>query len=164
PSNVDDVTRLKALYEMLSGLSSSLPVVFPVHPRTQNKLAAFVQPSPGLLLTPPLGYLDFLHLMAESRLVLTDSGGIQEETTALQVPCLTIRENTERPITVDEGTNQLVGLAPDAVLDAARGVLRNGSRPSRLPALWDGQAARRILDILEVRLCPATALNGRHSS
>ena len=154
PSNVDEVGRLEALYRMLRELSQTLPVVFPIHPRTQKKMAEMVEPVPELILTPPLGYLDFLHLMSEARLVLTDSGGIQEETTALQVPCLTIRENTERPVTIEEGTNQLVGLSPAVILAAAHEVIDRGRKPGRLPALWDGAAATRILDVLEDRLSP----------
>ena len=155
PSNVDDPAQLKRLYGVLSVLSRNLPVVFPVHPRTRGRLRDLAQAEPGLLIIPPLGYLDFLHLMSEARLVLTDSGGIQEETTVLQVPCLTLRENTERPVTIEEGTNRLVGIDPAVILRAANEVLANTSKKSRIPALWDGRAATRILDVLESYLAEA---------
>ena len=103
---------------------------------------------PGLILTEPLGYLDFMKLLAEARLVLTDSGGIQEETTVLGVPCLTLRNNTERPITIEQGTNHLVGLDPQRIVAAAQRVLADPSRPGRVPDRWDGRAATRIVDIL----------------
>ena len=103
---------------------------------------------PGLILTEPLGYLDFMKLLAEARLVLTDSGGIQEETTVLGVPCLTLRNNTERPITIEQGTNRLVGLDPRRIVAAAQAVLSEPPGAGRVPDLWDGQAAGRIVDIL----------------
>ncbi len=103
-------------------------------------------------MTDPLGYLDFLRLMADARFVMTDSGGIQEETTALGVPCLTMRDNTERPITVEEGTNTLVGRDPDVILAEARKLLAGSSRAGRVPALWDGAASARIVDVLEREL------------
>jgi UDP-N-acetylglucosamine 2-epimerase (non-hydrolysing) len=103
---------------------------------------------PGLIVVDPLGYLDFMKLLADARLVLTDSGGIQEETTVLGVPCLTLRNNTERPITIEQGTNRLVGLAPNRIVDAAHKVLSAPKTAGRTPDLWDGQAAVRIVDIL----------------
>jgi len=149
PSNVDAPERLRDLYAVLVELSHSLPVIFPVHPRTRLRLSEMAgEPAPGLLLVPPLGYLDFLRLMSEARLVLTDSGGIQEETTVLGVPCLTLRENTERPITVEQGTNRLIGVDPAAVLDAARHTLGHRLTGGRIPELWDGRAAERIVDVL----------------
>jgi UDP-N-acetylglucosamine 2-epimerase (non-hydrolysing) len=149
PSNVDDIAHLAWLVRMLSDLARELPVVFPVHPRTRERLAAAHIATDSLILSPPLGYLEFLHLTSEARLVLTDSGGIQEETTILNVPCLTLRENTERPITIEQGTNRLVGTNPDDVLKAAMETLGAPRRPARAPELWDGRASGRILDVLE---------------
>ena len=157
PSNVDDPVRLESLYGVLSELAQTLPVVFPVHPRTRARLSDMACSESGLLFIPPLGYIDFLRLMSEARLVLTDSGGIQEETTVLQVPCLTIRENTERPVTVEEGTNRLIGVDPAAILRAAREAFENETRKARIPALWDGRAAGRILDVLEAHMAPPEA-------
>jgi UDP-N-acetylglucosamine 2-epimerase (non-hydrolysing) len=149
PSNVDDPAQLRKLHGALVEVSRLLPVVFPVHPRTKARLAEqSAEEAPGLKLIPPLGYLDFLRLMAEARLVLTDSGGIQEETTVLQVPCLTLRENTERPVTVEQGTNRLIGVDPAAIVDAAKQALAAPAGAARIPEKWDGQAAGRILDVL----------------
>lgn len=142
PSNVDNVEHLAALVKMLSELAGRLPVVFPVHPRTRERMAAALIPTDSLILTPPLGYLEFLRLTSEARLVLTDSGGIQEETTILNVPCLTLRENTERPITIEQGTNRLVGTRPDKVLQSALEVLQ---APPRIASPrfvgWPGKLA-----------------------
>ena len=150
PSNVDDPAQLRKLRGALAEVSRLLPVIFPVHPRTRARLAEQgAGETPGLKLIPPLGYLDFLRLMAEARLVLTDSGGIQEETTVLQVPCLTLRENTERPVTVEQGTNRLIGVDPAAIVDAAKQTLAAPAGAARIPDMWDGKAAGRILDILE---------------
>jgi UDP-N-acetylglucosamine 2-epimerase (non-hydrolysing) len=153
PSNVDLARHLEPIVETLVELSARLPVVFPVHPRTANALVRFglkrmLDNAPGLFTTSPLGYLEMLGLMAQARMVLTDSGGIQEETTVLGVPCMTLRENTERPITVEQGTNTITGLAPDKILDAASVVLTSGSKVGRVPELWDGKAAVRIRDVL----------------
>jgi UDP-N-acetylglucosamine 2-epimerase (non-hydrolysing) len=148
PSNVDDPATLRGLMMAIAELQAELPVVFPMHPRTRKQLATLNLPAtPNLKLTEPLGYLDFMKLVAHSRLVLTDSGGIQEETTVLGVPCLTLRSNTERPATVSEGTNVLVGQDPAAVTDAWRRALA-APRTGRVPELWDGKAAGRILDVL----------------
>jgi len=150
PSNVDDPARLEALVKMLGNLARSrVPVVFPVHPRTAQRITDGGFADPSVILTPPLGYLEFLRLMSEARLVLTDSGGIQEETTILQVPCLTLRENTERPVTIEQGTNRLVGVDPAAVAQAALDTLDGPPLPVRTPELWDGHASGRILDVLE---------------
>ena len=136
-------------------------MVFPVHPRTRKRLAALTGGSslealPALRLCEPLGYLDFLGLTSQARLVLTDSGGLQEETTALGIPCLTLRENTERPVTITEGTNTLVGTdAGDASLAAAREALAGGGKAGRTPALWDGKAAERIAEIFRTWRLPA---------
>ena len=150
PSNVDDLPRLTGLLRALDELARELPVVFPIHPRTRkNAMDAGFEPELGrLVTTDPLGYLEFLNLMSNAQVVITDSGGVQEETTVLGVPCLTVRENTERPATIACGTNRLVGTDPDVMLRAAREAL-HGPRPeSKLPALWDGNAARRIVDVL----------------
>jgi UDP-N-acetylglucosamine 2-epimerase (non-hydrolysing) len=149
PSNVDDIERLAALVRMLSALATRLPVVFPVHPRTSDRMQTAQISSGALILSPPLGYLEFLHLISEARLVLTDSGGIQEETTILNVPCLTLRENTERPITIEQGTNRLVGIDPADVLQAALETLETPARTARVPEFWDGHTSTRILDIIQ---------------
>ena len=147
PANVDEPGALQRLLSVLSEIAQSLPVVFPIHPRTRARLPQGFA-SEGLKLIDPLGYLDFLALTSEARLVMTDSGGIQEETTALGVPCLTMRENTERPVTVEVGTNQLVGTDPARVIPAAREVLAGHARKGAIPELWDGHAAERIADVL----------------
>jgi UDP-N-acetylglucosamine 2-epimerase (non-hydrolysing) len=149
PSNVDDPAVLARLLEALATLARSLPVVFPVHPRTRARLEApaLAASAAALRLAEPLGYLDFLSLSAGARLVLTDSGGLQEETTALGVPCLTLRENTERPITVSEGTNQVVGTDPGRIGAAAAALLARPPAP-RCPALWDGRAGERVAEAL----------------
>ena len=149
PSNVDDEERLRSLVSVLCQVSADLPVVFSVHPRTRQRMQSAAIAADGLILTPPLGYLDFLRLTSEARLVLTDSGGIQEETSALRVPCLTLRENTERPITTTQGSNRLIGTGPQAILAAARQALSEPARAGRTPDLWDGRAAVRIAGILE---------------
>ncbi len=149
PSNVDSPERLHSLMRMLVRLGREIPVVFPVHPRTRLRLEEFHVPRSGVVLTPPFSYLDFLKLLAHSRLVLTDSGGIQEETTILGIPCLTIRENTERPITVEKGTNCLAGVDPDRILACAIERLSSPMPSLAAPDLWDGRAARRIVDVLD---------------
>jgi len=149
PGNVDGAARLARSLEAIAPVRREVPVVFPVHPRTRASLDA-VPPSAlaGLRVVEPLAYLDFVHLMASAACVLTDSGGIQEETTALGVPCLTLRPNTERPITVTQGTNRLVDTDPARVA-AAWAEIREGRWPAgRLPELWDGKAASRIVRIL----------------
>jgi UDP-N-acetylglucosamine 2-epimerase (non-hydrolysing) len=149
PSNVDGMEHLASLVNMLTELARHLPVVFPVHPRTKERMASAGLGECGLILTEPLGYLEFLRLTSEARLVLTDSGGIQEETTILQVACLTMRENTERPITIEQGTNRLVGTDPKKILRAALETLDAPPRLLAPPELWDGKASARILDVLE---------------
>jgi UDP-N-acetylglucosamine 2-epimerase (non-hydrolysing) len=151
PSNVDNLERLTALVEALSRICADLPLIFPVHPRTAAVLTrAGVSDAAGQLrLLAPLGYLDFLQLMSHARLVITDSGGIQEETTILRVPCLTVRDSTERPITVACGWNRLVGTNPDALLAAFHNLFKEGIPRGETPPLWDGQASRRILDVLQ---------------
>ena len=148
PSNVDDAAHLVPLVLMLGEIARRLPVVFAVHPRTRARMEAAGIHDSGLILTPPLGYVEFLRLTSEARLVLTDSGGIQEETTILGVPCLTLRENTERPVTLTEGTNRLVGTDPACILLAVRDVLDAPPLSARPPQFWDGRASARILDVL----------------
>ncbi len=149
PSNVDDLEQLRILMAALVRLSERLPVVFPVHPRTESRLESLGFDCPSrLLLTPPVGYLEMLGLMKDATLVLTDSGGMQEETTALGVPCLTLRENTERPITVSEGTNTVVGRDPARIDREVDAILTTGGKSGRRPELWDGEASARIRDVL----------------
>jgi len=157
PSNVDNPETLAALVQTLLRIADRLPVVFPVHPRTaaaieKAELTELLEQAPRIITAPPLAYLEMLGLMADAKLVLTDSGGIQEETTALGVPCLTLRENTERPITVDEGTNTIVGTDPALMLATVDEVLATGGKAGRVPALWDGRAAPRIRAALERHL------------
>jgi len=159
PSNVDDPAVFGRLLDALEVVQRDMPVVFPVHPRTRNNLAATGSPlgprvkaMGNLRLIDPAGYLDFLKLMASARIVLTDSGGIQEETTILQVPCLTLRENTERPVTAEVGSNRVVGTDPETIIAAYRDVLAGRCRTPQTPPLWDGRAAERIAAILVERL------------
>ena len=152
PSNVDDPQQLAGMIAMLCAIGKELPLVFPVHPRTRKQIEEQKLNVSGLIIAPPLGYLDFLRLMSEARLVLTDSRGIQEETTILQVPCLTMRDNTERPVTIEQGTNRLVGTAPETIIRAARETLNGRPLPGRPPELWDGGAGQRIADVLAVKL------------
>lgn len=152
PSNVDDHDQLSRMAKLLNDVAKRLPVVFPIHPRTRQRMTDGRIDTDGLILTPPMGYLEFLRLMAECRFVLTDSGGIQEETTVLGVPCLTLRDNTERPITVEQGTNRLVGTDPEAARTAIAELLSNGFAPGRVPELWDGRASARIVEILDNHL------------
>lgn len=152
PSNVDEPGVLRGLLDALGEIQREVPIVFPVHPRTRKRieefgLAARAAGMAGLHLCEPLGYLEFLGLSSQSRLVLTDSGGLQEETTALGIPCLTIRENTERPITVAEGTNTLVGTDPARIVAEARSALAGKGKAGRTPALWDGKASERIAEV-----------------
>jgi UDP-N-acetylglucosamine 2-epimerase (non-hydrolysing) len=150
PSNVDDPARLGRLFDVLEEIHDEIPIVFPMHPRTAAALAGRLGGRRlRLAVTEPLGYLDFLGLTADARLVLTDSGGIQEETTVLGVPCLTLRDNTERPATVTHGTNRIVGSDPDVIRAEVQKILAGGEPQGRIPDLWDGQAARRIADVLE---------------
>jgi len=155
PSNVDSVESLARLVSVLAQISRELPLIFPVHARTRrllerHDLLTKAEAGGRVTLAEPLGYLDFLGLLAQARLVLTDSGGIQEETTVLGVPCLTLRKNTERPVTIWEGTNRLVDPEdPAAIMDAVSGVLQapRGSTPRR-PELWDGRAGERIIEAI----------------
>jgi UDP-N-acetylglucosamine 2-epimerase (non-hydrolysing) len=154
PSNVDDSSTFARILEALEEISKRLPIVFPVHPRTRKTISELgfsehIARIPGLRLIEPLGYIDFLSLHSKSRLVLTDSGGIQEETTVLGIPCVTLRESTERPITVEIGTNVVVGTDPQKITEAAFAALdRSRSDRHKVPPLWDGHTAERILDAL----------------
>ncbi len=160
PGNVDNKTNLINILEALKEISKRLPIIFPIHPRTKKQienmnLSGYFQSLPrfkGIHCIDPLGYLDFLCLMSNARLVLTDSGGIQEETTVLSIPCLTIRENTERPVTVTEGTNCVVGTDKQRIIEESSNAL-NGKKPlRRIPELWDGKAAKRIINMLTSKI------------
>jgi UDP-N-acetylglucosamine 2-epimerase (non-hydrolysing) len=154
PSNVDRREALDGILDALAEIQARLPVVFPAHPRTMKQMREFGSEArlagmPNVRVTEPLGYLEFLNLMANARLVLTDSGGIQEETTILGVPCLTLRENTERPVTVTQGTNTVVGCEPRQIVREVLMILDGRGKAGRVPELWDGQAAKRITQVLE---------------
>jgi UDP-N-acetylglucosamine 2-epimerase (non-hydrolysing) len=156
PSNVDDPDDLARLLGVLDEeVATRLPLVFPVHPRTRARLASLdaLRP-PRWLLVEPVGYLDFLSLQSEAKLVLTDSGGVQEETTVLGVPCVTLRDNTERPVTIAEGTNVLAGTTRAGIAAAVRAAL-DAPRAPRTPHLWDGRAAERVVRVLAERFAPA---------
>lgn len=149
PSNVDDVVALRSLMAAIDSISQRLPILFPVHPRTRIRLeSASIPAAVGLRLVPPLPYLSFLGLMARARFVLTDSGGIQEETTALGIPCLTLRENTERPATLGQGTNRLVGTQAARIEDSVEEILADCWPKGSRPPLWDGKAAERLVDVI----------------
>jgi UDP-N-acetylglucosamine 2-epimerase (non-hydrolysing) len=149
PSNVDDPVMMARIGGALKEIAADLPLIFPVHPRTRANLASFgVDLGPNITLVGPQAYMAFLNLWKDATVVLTDSGGLQEETTALGVPCITIRENTERPVTVDEGSNVLVGTDPVRIVDEARKVMRGEGKQGRRPDLWDGKAAERIVAVL----------------
>jgi UDP-N-acetylglucosamine 2-epimerase (non-hydrolysing) len=161
PSNVDDPARLQAWLKAIHTVAQQVPIIFPVHPRTQKHLVRQAVPtieetcepgqpvpSMGVRCLQPLGYLDFMCLVSGARIVLTDSGGLQEETTVLGIPCLTLRDNTERPVTVTHGTNRLVGGSPEKLVSTAMEVLRGPTRVPAPPPMWDGKASQRIVDIL----------------
>ena len=162
PSNVDSPEIFEKILLGLTEISQHLPIIFPSHPRTRKMISKFnldqyfkypeapfpIDNPEGILLVDPLGYLDFLKMMTQAKIVLTDSGGIQEETTILGVPCLTLRENTERPVTVSEGTNTIVGTNPDTMVRECLKILRDEVKESQIPPLWDGHAAQRIVEVL----------------
>ncbi len=164
PSNVDNLATLRGLIESLLEVAKRIPVVFPIHPRTRKALEGMDKLGPGLYFGPPptpakgvhcmdpIGYLDFMSLVANARLVLTDSGGIQEETTVLGIPCLTLRENTERPITVSHGTNRVIGSAPKRILEEVAKTLDSPGKPLLPPPLWDGHASERIVKVLREQI------------
>ena len=150
PSNVDSADTLKPLIDCLSYIASSKKLIFPVHPRTRNNMQKFglwplVEENENIILIDPLGYLDFLNLVQGADIVITDSGGIQEETTFLEIPCVTLRENTERPVTVTEGSNYLVGVNPDTIKSTVDSILAGSTKEANIPKYWDGMAADRII-------------------
>ena len=147
PSNVDNDLQLKKNIEIINAISNKISIVFPVHPRTKNKLKAF-KLNNNIKIIDPLGYKDFIKLWSNSKFIITDSGGIQEETTALKIPCLTIRDNTERPITISLGSNTLVGSDKNKILNTVDQILKNQYKKSFIPKFWDGMASKRIIKIL----------------
>jgi len=153
PSNVDDPVTFSRILDALEVVQKDMPILFPIHPRTRKNLAALgmqnrMDSLENVHLLDPIGYLDFLKLNSCAKVVFTDSGGIQEETTVLRVPCITLRENTERPVTAEIGSNQIVGTDPDRILDAYRNALSGKWRKPQIPPLWDGKAAERIVDVI----------------
>lgn len=154
PSNVDDPVVLERLLKVLAQISRDTPLFFPIHPRTESCIAAAglanLLTASDITTLPPQGYLEMLGLMKDARVVLTDSGGIQEETTALGIPCITLRENTERPITVNQGTNTVVGTNVDKILACYKDVIKTGGKVGRVPELWDGMAASRLVEVINL--------------
>ena len=153
PSNVDSRASLAKIISAVKDIQKNIKVVFPIHPRTRKNLYRFfskkeIDAMPNLILQDPLGYFDFLNLTMHAKFVVTDSGGIQEETTVLGIPCLTVRENTERPVTVSVGTNQLVGLDTKKIIRESRKILNNKGKKGRRPRFWDGKASERIVEKL----------------
>jgi UDP-N-acetylglucosamine 2-epimerase (non-hydrolysing) len=160
PSNVDNTATLQGLMGALAEVARELPIIFSVHPRTRKHLEVLegvaptfrdgdhITPTNGIVWLDPLGYLDFMALVASARIVLTDSGGLQEETTILGIPCLTLRQNTERPVTVTHGTNRVVGMSPEKIIEAALRVLESPNPLLSPPPLWDGKASPRIVAVL----------------
>jgi UDP-N-acetylglucosamine 2-epimerase (non-hydrolysing) len=166
PSNVDDTSTLREVADALAELSQVMPLAFPAHPRTQDRIKRFNLNFGATVPAEPMGYLDFLGLMAKARLVLTDSGGIQEETTALGIPCVTLRDNTERPVTVKKRTNQLVGNSREGIVRAALTAWRRNGGSCDTPELWEGKAASRVVDVIECWLSfryGRTAASGHRS-
>lgn len=162
PANVDRPEQLEKVVETIERIADVSPVVLPMHPRTQARLQSFsladrLSAISGLTVSEPLGYLDFLNLMDHARVIVTDSGGIQEESTYLQVPCLTLRDSTERPVTIEVGTNELFDLDPEKISERVLAILSGDQKTGEIPPLWDGKAAKRIADILEqiLKLSPA---------
>lgn len=150
PSNVDVPHTLRKLLQCISEISQKIPVIFPIHPRTRHRIEQaglfdFVN-TDNIICLPPVGYLQILGLMKSAKMVLTDSGGLQEETTSLGIPCVTLRENTERPITVDQGTNTIVGTDPEKIIACTNDILTTGGKSGRIPEYWDGKAALRIAE------------------
>ena len=153
PSNVDYEDNLSRIVNAIEIISEDIKIVFPIHPRTANMIEKFglesrINQIPNLVLTKPLGYLDFLALIKHSKVVLTDSGGLQEETTSLGIPCITLRDNTERPITIEQGTNVLVGNKTEKITIEWENICRNGGKSGRIPELWDGKTSERITDAI----------------
>jgi len=162
PSNVDDPAVFQRILGTVSDVARKIPVIFSIHPRTQKMISEMAMnrflEAPGMVCFPPLPYLEMLGLMKTARLVLTDSGGLQEETTALGVPCVTLRENTERPITVDQGTNTIVGSDAEKIMTCIDDVLESGGKAGCVPEFWDGKAADRIVDILKMNYVTETSV------
>jgi UDP-N-acetylglucosamine 2-epimerase (non-hydrolysing) len=157
PSNVDNPMVFSKILDALEVIQEYMPIIFPIHPRTRKNIVSMnlqerADNLARLHLIDPIGYLDFLRLQSSARVVLTDSGGIQEETTVLQIPCITLRENTERPVTTEMGSNQVVGTDTKRIIHAFRVVMNGNFRECRIPPLWDGKAAERILDVIEEKL------------
>jgi UDP-N-acetylglucosamine 2-epimerase (non-hydrolysing) len=148
PSNVDDPKVLGPILEALQQISKTMPVLFPMHPRTRKRVGDFGLSMDGIRTMEPLGYLEFLNLESTAKVVLTDSGGLQEETTILGVPCLTLRHNTERPVTIEHGTNIMVGPDKGRILEAFRRIVNGDWKPSGPPEFWDGHAAQRIVRVI----------------
>lgn len=154
PSNVDNRESLISICNALKKLGEHINIVFPVHLRTRENIRRLglegeLKSVKNLIITEPMGYLDFLNLVSNAKFIMTDSGGLQEETTALGVPCLTLRDNTERPITVEEGTNTMVGSNEENIINEGLKIIENGGKSGRTPEFWDGKAAERIVDILK---------------
>jgi UDP-N-acetylglucosamine 2-epimerase (non-hydrolysing) len=158
PSNVDDPEGFAGILGVLREIAETLPVVFPIHPRSRRRIAEFGLETGKVRIVDPFGYLEFLNLTSNARLVLTDSGGLQEETTILRVPCLTLRHNTERPVTVTHGTNLLVGPAPERIREGFARVMSGDWKPAGPPELWDGRSAERIVAVLVARMGGASPL------
>lgn len=159
PSNVDDPVTYRRILSALLDIEKQIPIIFPVHPRTRNRMKEFgvgpeLEGARNLRLIDPLGYVEFLSLASQCKMALTDSGGLQEETTALGIPCITLRENTERPVTVEEGTNVVVGTDDKRIREEAFKILRGEGKTGRVPKLWDGKASERIVDAV-LRFLPA---------
>ena len=153
PSNVDNKESLEYVLDILNEIQKKIKIVFPIHPRTLKNLDNFglmdkVKAQKNLIITEPLGYLDFLNLMSNSRFVLTDSGGIQEETTVLGVACITMRNNTERPVTVKEGTNVLVSTDKGKIIEASNKLIKGANFKAKIPKFWDGKASERIVKVI----------------
>src|SRR3990172_1678393 len=148
PSNVDFRENLTPIWCAITEVARLIPILFPVHPRTRSKLKEFGLKAEGVSIIEPIGYLDMLYMIKDATMVLTDSGGLQEETTVLGIPCVTIRENTERPITVELGTNYLVGTSPEAILSAAGEILLGNAKKETIPPLFDCHASKRIAEVL----------------
>ena len=153
PSNVDNKIALEAIISILEKIQDKIKIVFPVHPRTKKNITLFgldkkIKNMKNLIVTEPFGYLDFLCLMSNAKLVMTDSGGIQEETTILQVPCITLRNNTERPVTVQQGTNIIVSTDKEKIIKTANEAMKGASVKGKIPQLWDGRASKRIIEVI----------------
>ncbi len=154
PSNVDEKESLENIFEVFATISKKAKVIFPIHPRTLKNIQYFgldntIKKIDGLILCDPLGYIDFQRLMSKSGLVVTDSGGVQEETTVLGIPCITVRENTERPVTISTGSNELTGNNYEKILKLANNAFSGKWKKCEIPELWDGKASKRIVDVLE---------------